>query len=60
VSRSNCVSRSSSLAGEAHSLRRARCVGQVGEVLVERTVAEVVPAVRGNKELLDQARRALP
>jgi len=54
------VSRSSSLAGEAHSLRRARCVGQVGEVLVERTVAEVVPAVRGNKELLDQARRALP
>lgn len=26
---------------------------QVGEILVERTVAEVVPAVKGNKEQLD-------
>ncbi len=26
---------------------------QVGEIMVERTVAEVVPAVKGNKEQLD-------
>ena len=27
---------------------------QVGDVLVERTVSEVTPAVKGNKEQLDQ------
>ena len=29
---------------------------QVGDVLVERTVAEVKPAVQGNKEQLDMVR----
>jgi ABC-type histidine transport system ATPase subunit len=28
----------------------------VGEILVERTVAEVIPAVKGNKEQLDAVR----
>jgi hypothetical protein len=31
---------------------------QVGEVLVERTVAEVVPAVKSNKGQLDAVRFA--
>ncbi|BDA48111.1 probable prefoldin subunit 2 [Coccomyxa sp. Obi] len=30
-----------------------KCYRVVGEILVERTVAEVVPAVKGNKEQLD-------
>ncbi len=34
------------------------CTQQVGEVLVERTVAEVAPAVRSNRDQLDLARPA--
>ena len=34
------------------------CAPQVGEVLVERTVAEVAPAVRSNRDQLDLVRPA--
>ena len=36
-----------------------RCFRLVGGVLVERTVAEVAPAVTRNREALEQARAAL-
>lgn len=32
---------------------------KVGEILVERTVAEVIPAVKGNKEQLDTVSKHL-
>ena len=34
--------------------RRRRCFRQTGDVLVERTVEDVLPAVQMNKDQLDQ------
>jgi chaperonin cofactor prefoldin len=37
-----------------------KCFRLVGEVLVERTVKEVLPAVMGNKEQIDMVRSPDP